>query len=111
MDNESSAEARAEDIRKIYVDSKEQISHDSPKTLGRGFDINIFVDADHSGNKATRRSHIGIIIYSNYSPIIWFSKKQNTVETSTFSSEIIALKIAVEKVEGLRYKLRMIGVP
>lgn len=45
------------------------------------------------------------------SPISWYSKRQNTVETSTFSSEIIALRIATEQVEALRYKLRMFGVP
>ena len=28
-----------------------------------------------------------------------------------YSSEIIALKIAIEMIEGLRYKLRMFGVP
>jgi len=41
---------------------------------------------------------------------MWYSKRQNTVETSTFGSEIVALKIAVEMVEGLRYKLRMMGI-
>ena len=44
-------------------------------------------------------------------PIIWYSKRQNTVESSTFSSEMIALKVATEMVEGLRYKMRMFGVP
>ena len=44
-------------------------------------------------------------------PISWYSKKQNTVESSTFGSEMIALKIATEKIIGLRYKLRMMGVP
>jgi hypothetical protein len=33
------------------------------------------------------------------------------VELSTFGSEFIAMKIAVELIEGLRYKLRMMGVP
>ena len=42
---------------------------------------------------------------------MWFSKQQNTVETSTFGSELIAARIAVEMIEGLRYKLRMMGVP
>merc|ERR1712194_846017 len=47
----------------------------------------------------------------NRSPILWFSKRQTTVESSTFGSEIVALRIAIEMVEGLRYKLRMMGVP
>ena len=73
--------------------------------------INCFVDADHAGNRVTRRSHTGIIMYCNTAPIIWYSKRQNTVESSTFGSEFVALKIATELIEGLRYKLRMFGVP
>ena len=42
---------------------------------------------------------------------MFFSKKQNTVEISTFGSEFIASRIAVEIIESLRYKLRMFGVP
>ena len=42
---------------------------------------------------------------------MWYSKRQNTVESSTFGSEAIALKMAVEMIEGLRYKLRMMGIP
>ena len=48
--------------------------------------------------------------YVNRAPILWYSKRQNTVETSTFGSEFVAARIAVEMVEGLRYKLRMMGV-
>jgi hypothetical protein len=33
------------------------------------------------------------------------------VEASTFGSEFIAAKTAVEMIEGLRYKLRMMGFP
>ena len=44
-------------------------------------------------------------------PIIWYSKRQNTVETSTFGSEYIALKICIELIESLVYKLCMFGIP
>jgi hypothetical protein len=73
--------------------------------------MSYFVNADHAGNRITRRSHSGIIISCNHAPIVWFSKRQNTVETSTFGSEFIAARIAVELIEGLRYKLRMFGIP
>ena len=43
--------------------------------------------------------------------IIFHSKQQNAVETSTFGSEMMALKNGVELVEALRYKLRMFGAP
>jgi len=69
------------------------------------------VDADHAGCKVTRRSHTGVLIFVNRAPILWYSKRQNTVETSTFGSEFIAMKTAVEMTEGLRYKLRMMGIP
>ena len=73
--------------------------------------LTAFVDADHAGNKVTRRSQTGIIIFANMTPIAWLSKRQNTIESSTFGSEFIALKVASEMIDGLRYKLKMLGVP
>ena len=70
-----------------------------------------FVDADHAGCKVTRRSHSGVLIFVNRAPIIWFSKRQATVESSTFGSESIAMRQGIDLVEALRYKLRMMGVP
>ena len=98
-------------MKELYPDATETLPHNMPEARGETVDINVFVDADHAGNQVTRRSHTGIIIMINMSPIIWFSKRQNTVETSTFGSEFIALKIATELTESLRYKLRMFGVP
>jgi hypothetical protein len=102
---------RAEAMRELYPDAEETIPYDMPEPLGKEIDINVFVDADHAGNRVTRRSHTGIIIMINMAPVIWYSKRQNTVETSTFGSEIVALRIAVELIDSLRYKLRMFGVP
>jgi hypothetical protein len=50
-------------------------------------------------------------MYLNRAPILWYSKKQNSVETSTFGSEFVALKTGMEMIKGMRYKLRMMGVP
>ena len=57
------------------------------------------------------RSHFGIIIYVNNAPIIWYSKRQNTFEASSFGSYFVALKIATEMIEDLRYKSRYFGIP
>jgi hypothetical protein len=73
--------------------------------------MSCFVDVDHAGCRETRRSHSGIIIFVNCAPILWFSKRQNTVKASTYGSELLAMRIAIEMIEGLRYKLRMMGVP
>jgi hypothetical protein len=52
-----------------------------------------------------------VLVFVNNALISWFSKRQNTVERSTFGSEFVALQIAVEQLEALRCKLRMFGVP
>ena len=70
-----------------------------------------YVDADLAGDKVIRRSRTGFVIYLNKSPIYWFSKRQNGVECSTFGSELVAMKQCCEYVRGLRYKLRMMGIP
>jgi hypothetical protein len=69
------------------------------------------VDAKLAGNVVTRRSQTGILIFINRAPVVWNSKKQNTVESSTFGSEIVALKNSIELIKSLKYKLRMFGVP
>jgi hypothetical protein len=96
---------RAVAMKEIYADAKDEKPYNMPEARGNAVDISAFVDADHAGNRVTRRSHTGIIIYVNMAPIVWYSKRQNTVETSTFGAEFIALRIAVELIESLRYKL------
>jgi hypothetical protein len=95
----------------IYGDLEEELPPKMPKPLGNAVVMTCFVDASHAENKVTRRSQTGFIIYLNNAPIDWFSKKQNTVESSTFGSEFVAMRIAVERVKALRYKLRMFGIP
>jgi hypothetical protein len=82
-----------------------------PEPRGHPVIISAFVDANHAGNVITRRSHTGILIFVQNAPIIWFSKKQNTVEAATFGSEFVALRICKEMIVALRYKLRMFGIP
>ena len=53
----------------------------------------------------------GLIHMVNKTPLDWFCKKQNTVETSTYGSEFTAGRIAVDQIIHLRYTLRMLGVP
>jgi hypothetical protein len=86
----------------FYRDAKDEIPPNAPTPRGNAIQINCFVDADHVSYCITRRSQTGII---------WYSKAQNTVEKSSFSSEFTAMRIAVELLVGLRYKLRMFGVP
>jgi hypothetical protein len=99
------------DWHDFYRDAKEAIPGDMPEPRGNIMSTHCFVDANNAGNVVNRRSQTGILIFCNRSPTIWHSKRQNTVEASTFGSELIAMKNAIELVEALRYKLRMFGIP
>ena len=94
-----------------YGECKEEVPGNMPQPRGKAFTIRAFVDSDHAGDITTRRSRTGFIIFLNSSPIQWFSKKQTCVETSSFGSEFIAMKQCCEYLHGLRYKLRMMGIP
>ena len=100
-----------EEFKEQYCDTKEEIPKDMPTPRGRFVIITACVDASHAPDKRTRQSHTGFIIFVNRAPVIFYSKRQSTVESNTFSSEFIALKTCVEKIIGLCFKLRMFGVP
>ena len=59
----------------------------------------------------TRRSVTGIPLFVNNTPIKWYSKRQNTVEGSTYGAELVALKIAIDIAVEFRYKLRILVIP
>ncbi len=99
------------DWTEFYGDVTEAIPPDQPEPLGKAVDIRLIVDSDHTGCKRTRLSRTGFLIYCNLSLIIWLSKKQPTLETSVFGTEFVAMKHGIETLRGLRYKLRMMGVP
>ena len=101
----------AHEFKEQYRDAKEMIPHDRPQPRGNSIRITAYVDSDHASNQATRRSHTGYIIFINRAPILWYSKRQNTVETSTFGSEFLAMKTVTEAIIALRAKLYWFGIP
>ena len=97
--------------KEFYGDTKEPQPTNAPRPLGKELLIRCYVDADFAGDLLSRRSRSGFIVMLNMACIYWFSKKQSTLETSTFGSEFCAMKQACEYLRGLRYKLRMMGIP
>jgi hypothetical protein len=93
-----------------YPGACEAVPPDALEVRGQSVSMSCFVDAVHVGCRVIRRLHNGVLIFVNRAPILWYSKRQNTVEASTFGSEFIASKVAVEMIEGLHYKLQMMGV-
>ena len=102
---------KIDEMKKTYPYATEELPANAPDPLGNPVSIYVFVDSDHAGDKMTRRSQTGIILYLNNAPIIWYSKRQATVESSTFGAEFVALRVASELIVSLRYKLRMFGIP
>lgn len=63
-----------DDWTDFYGDIKEEDPPGMPEPLGVLVRIGCFIDADHAGNRVTRRSHTGIMIFLNKVPIQVFSK-------------------------------------
>ena len=99
------------DWHNFYRGVREAIPGDMPTPKDNDVSTHCFVDVDLAGNSVQRRSQTGILIFVNRSSIIWYSKRQNTVEVSTFGNEITAMKNDIELIKALRYKLWMFGVP
>ena len=78
--------------------------------LSKECTVTCFVDADHARDKVTCRSVTGILLLVNNTPLIWYTKRQKTVETSTYGSELVAARLGTEMVIEVRYKLRMSGM-
>ena len=110
LDESSFAEVGIDGWKDFYGDMVEELPPRMPTPQGRPVDITCYVDANHPGNVVTRRSHTGIIIFVQNAPIIWHSRRQNTVDSSTFGSEFVAMQQAKEMIVVLRYKLLKIPV-
>jgi hypothetical protein len=81
-----------------YPGAMEELPPDMPQPKGKEVHFTMYVDADHASDQETRRSVTGFILFINNTPVKWYSKRQNTIETSTYGAELVALRIAVEAI-------------
>jgi hypothetical protein len=81
-----------------------------PTPHGRKARISVYVDADHAHDVVMRQSITAILLFINNTPMRWYSKRQRTVETSTYGAELVAARIATDMIVEMRYVLRMVGV-
>ena len=95
----------------IYGKVKELVPKGLPEPKGKSVRTTFFVDANLGHDKVTGRSCSGILTMLNLTPIDWFSKLQNTVETANYGSEFCVARQAIDKILAERYKLRALGVP
>ena len=109
--NHDHYETQEYDWTELYPDAEEELPYDMPAPLGKKARLTVYVDADHSHDLVTRRSVTGVFLLVNNTPVRWISKRQRTVETSTYGSELVAARTATELVMEMRYTLMMLGVP
>ena len=95
----------------FYGGVEEAIPMDAPKPRGKEVDLRLYTDSDHAGDKRTMGSRTGYFVFVNSALVDWLSKKQATIEISVFGSELVSAKQDMEHMRGVRYKMRMMGVP
>ena len=104
-------EFRDEDWTECYPDAKEYIDTErTPKSKVKSFPITVFKDVSNATLPDKRQSVTDIFILLGSAPILFYSKIENKAERSTYGSEVVATRIAIELILGLRYKLRMMGM-
>ena len=67
------------------------------------------VDSDHAHDLKTRRSITGLLSFVGSTPVMWLSKRQGAIASSTYAAEFSALRTATEEAKSLRYMLRCLG--
>jgi hypothetical protein len=98
------------DFTEQYAYAKEELDPRFPKPMGQELDVAIFFDSDHAHDKVTGRSISGVIVMVGSTPIVWKSKRQGAVQTSTYGAEFSAMRLATEEAITIRYMLRSLGV-
>ena len=96
-----------EDWTKCYPDAEEYIEENSSEPKVDTVPLTVFKDASHATCLDTRRSVTGILILLGNGPFFYFSKRQNTLENSTYDSELVAMRYFIKNLLRLLYKLRM----
>ena len=97
--------------RSVYGEVRERKAHDAPEPKGKPVVTTTYKDANLYHDLATGRAVTGVLHFLNQTPIDWYTKKQETVETATYGSEFAAARTAIQQIAGLRQALQYLGVP
>ena len=82
----------------VYGDVHKILPDDMPKPLGKTVVTTTTMHANLNHCLATGKSLSGCLHFVNKAPVVWYTKKQTTVETATYGSEFIAAKTETEQI-------------
>jgi hypothetical protein len=96
----------------FYPDASQEITKDLTPEKGPRVRMTVYVDADHAHDLVTRRSITGFLVMRITGQLDGYTtkKRQKTVETSTYGSELVASRIATELIVEIWYMLRSLRV-
>ncbi|CAM9594320.1 unnamed protein product, partial [Heterosigma akashiwo] len=79
--------------------------------LGGDLVLRAFSDSDFCSDRIDGKSVTGYVLFLGDAPIIWSSKLQGAVTTSTVEAEYLALRSSVKDIMWLRHLLADLGCP
>jgi hypothetical protein len=100
-------------VIKFVMDTKHLGLKMEPKTPDNDkmWDLVIYCDSDWAGDKDTRISVAGFIVYLMGAPISWKSKAQRGVTLSSSEAEFVALSEAAKEIKFVVQVLISMGIP
>ena len=74
----------------LYPQASEDLPEEVPTPVTREVTMTVYADSSHGNCLVTRRSTTGILLTIDKTVVLTYSKRQNTVESSTYGSEFVA---------------------
>ena len=78
--------------RAVYVGAKEEIPHDIPEPKGKHVTTTTCVDANLHHDQVNGKAVTACLHIVNATSSDWYTRRQGTVETATYLSELVAAK-------------------
>ena len=98
-------------VIKFVVSTKEWGLKFCPKFEdGKKWTLTMYTDSDYGGDKETRISVTGYILFFMGVPIIWKSKSQRSITLSSSEAEYVALSEAAKDIKFAYQLLKSIGI-
>ena len=58
-------------MKAIYIDAVEDLPFNALESRGKMVKTNVYYDSDNAGDRVSRWSHSGILLFLNMAPIVW----------------------------------------